>query len=50
MIPMLCRSDGDCQVVEGDAEPLAVGEVGGDVVVAPAKVLHERVTGGEDPR
>ena len=50
MIPMLCWSDGDCQVVEGDAEPLAVGEVGGDVVVAAAKVLHERVTGGEDPR
>jgi AAA ATPase domain len=50
MIPMLCRSDGDCQVVEGDAEPLAGEEVGGDVVVAAAKVLHEGMSGGEDPR
>ena len=47
---MLSRSDGDCEVVEGDAEPVTVGDVGGDVVVAKAKVLHERVPGGEDPR
>ena len=47
---MLCRSDGDGQVVEGDAEPMAIWDVGGDVVVAAAKVLHERVPGGEDPR
>jgi len=44
------RSHGGCQVVEGDAEPVAVGEVGGNVIVAAAKVLHECVTGGEDPR
>jgi hypothetical protein len=41
-------SYGDCQVVEGDA--VAVGDVGGDGVVAAAQVLHERVSGGEDPR
>ena len=46
---MLRWSDGGCQVVEGDAEPVAVGDVGGDVVVAAAQVLHEGVTGGEDP-
>jgi hypothetical protein len=28
----------------------AIGDVGGDVVLAAAKVLHEHVTGGEDPR
>jgi hypothetical protein len=47
---MLCRSDGYVQVVEGDAEPVAVGDVGGDVVVAAVKVLHERVPGSKDPR
>ena len=26
------------------------GRSGGDVIVAAAQVLHERVTGGEDPR
>jgi hypothetical protein len=30
--------------------PVAAGDVSGDVVVAAAKVLHERVPGGEDPR
>ena len=35
---------------EGGAEPVAVGGVGGDVVVAAAKGLHESVSGGEDPR
>ena len=29
---------------------MVVGDVGGDVVVAAAQVLHERVTGGENPR
>ena len=43
-------SDGDCQVVEGDAEPVAVGDVGGDVVVVAAQVLHEDVARGEDQR
>jgi hypothetical protein len=46
---MLRWSDGDCEVVEGDAEPVA-GGVGGDVIVAAAEVLHECMTGGEDPR
>ena len=27
-----------------------MGDAGGDVVVAAARVLHERVTGGENPR
>jgi hypothetical protein len=40
---------GDCQV-EGDAEPVVIGDVGGDVVMAAAKVLHKRVPGGEEPR
>jgi hypothetical protein len=44
---MLCRSDGDGQVVEGDAGPMAIWDAGGDVVVAAAKVLRERVPGGE---
>jgi hypothetical protein len=35
---------------EGGAEPVAVGGVGGDVVVAAAEVLHESVYGGEDLR
>ena len=46
---MLRWSDGDSEVVEGDAEPVVEG-VGGDVAVAAAEVLHEGVTGGEDPR
>ena len=46
---MLRWSYGDCEVVEGDAEPVA-GGVGGDVIVAAAEVLHECMTGGEDPR
>jgi hypothetical protein len=31
---MLRWSDGDCDVVEGDAELVTGGDVGGDVVVA----------------
>jgi hypothetical protein len=29
---------------------VAVGNVGGDVVVVAAQVLHQGVTGGEGPR
>jgi hypothetical protein len=47
---MLRWSDGGCEVVEGDAQPVVFGNVGGDVVVAAAQVLHEGVTGGEGPR
>jgi hypothetical protein len=47
---MLRWSDADCEVVEGDAEPVATGGVGGDAVVAAAEVLHACMTGGEDPR
>ncbi len=46
---MLCWSDGDCKVIEGDTEPVAGGDAGGDVVVAAAQVLREGVTGGEGP-
>lgn len=38
------------QVVEGDAEPVAAGDLGSDAVVAAAQVLHKCVTGGEGPR
>ena len=44
------ESDGDCEVVERDAESVTVGCLGGDVVVAAAQILHKGVTGGEDPR
>src|SRR5260370_30863284 len=44
---MLCWSDGDGKVIEGDPEPVAGGDAGGDVVVAAAQVLREGVTGGE---
>jgi hypothetical protein len=50
VIGMLRWSDGECQVVESDAEPVSAGGVGGDVVVAAAQVLHEGVTDGEGPR
>ena len=43
-------SDGDRELVEGLAEPVAVGYVGGDLVVAAAEVLDEGVPGGDDPR
>src|SRR5258708_16755569 len=46
---MPCWSDGDGKVIEGDAEPVAAGDAGGDVVVATAQVLREGVTGGEAP-
>jgi hypothetical protein len=50
MIGMLRWSDGGGEVFEGDAEPVVVGDVGSDVVVAAAQVLHEGMAGGEDPR
>ena len=43
-------SDGEHEVVECHPEPVAAGDFGSDVVVAAAEVLHEGVTGGEDPR
>ena len=51
MITSILRgSDGSCEVVEGDAEPVVARDVGGDVVVAAAQILHEGMTGREDPR
>jgi hypothetical protein len=44
------RLEGDRELVEGLAEPVAGGDVGGDLVVAVAEVLDERVPGGDDPR
>jgi hypothetical protein len=38
------------EVVERDAEPVAAGNFGGDVVVAAAEILHEGMTGSQDPR
>ncbi len=43
-------SEGEREVVECHAEPVPAGDFGGDVVVATAEILHEGVTGGEDPR
>jgi hypothetical protein len=43
-------SDDRGEVVEDDAEPVATRDLGGDVVVVAAQVLHEGMSGGEDPR
>jgi hypothetical protein len=49
MIRMLRWSDGEREVVECRAEPVVAGDFGSDVVVTAAQILHEGVTGGEDP-
>jgi hypothetical protein len=49
-VAWMLRSDGQCEVVEGVAEPVVSRDVGGDLLVAAAQVLHERVTGGQDSR
>jgi len=43
------RSDGARELVEGHAEPVADRDVGAEFVVAASDVLHERMTGGQDP-
>ena len=43
-------SDDDRELVEGDAEPVAGGNVGGELVVTAADVLHQSMPGGHDPR
>jgi len=50
MVRMLCGSEGGCEAVKGDPEPVAGRDVGGDLVVAAAQVLDEGMTGGQDPR
>jgi hypothetical protein len=42
----------DChrELVEGCADPVAGGDVGGEFIVAAAEVLDERVPSGDDPR
>ena len=42
-------SEGGCEAVKGDPEPVAGRDVGGDLVAA-ADVLDEGMTGGQDPR
>jgi hypothetical protein len=46
---MPAGSDHEREFVEGDAEPVTVRGLGGDVVVAAAQVLHEGVSRGENP-
>lgn len=46
---MLRWSDSDYELFEGDAEAVVRLDVGGEVVVTPAQVLHEGVSGGQDP-
>jgi hypothetical protein len=41
------RSDGECEFAEGRREAQLWRGVGGEFVVAAAKVLHERVAGGD---
>src|ERR1039457_7637280 len=48
--PHALRVDGGCEAVKGDPEPVAGRDVGGDLVVAAAHVLHEGMTTGQDTR
>jgi hypothetical protein len=43
-------SDGEREVAGCHAEPRAAGDFDRDAVVAAAQILHEGMTGGEDPR
>jgi hypothetical protein len=43
-------SDGEGEVVKGDAEPVAVWGIGGDVVVSAPEVLYEGMADCQDPR
>jgi hypothetical protein len=43
-------SDGRRELVEGFAEPMAGGDIGGEFVVAAVQILDERVPGGENTR
>jgi hypothetical protein len=42
-------SDGHRELVEGCADPVAGGDVGGEFVVAAAEVLDEAMPGGQGP-
>jgi hypothetical protein len=42
-------SDGGRELVEGRAEPVAPGGVGGEFTVAAAGVPRQRMPGGRDP-
>lgn len=42
-------SDSEGEVVEGDAEPVAARDPGGNVVVAAAQVLNEGMSRSENP-
>ena len=43
-------SDSHRELVEGLAEPVAGGGIGGEFVVAAVQILDERVPGGENAR
>lgn len=42
-------SDGEDEVIECHAEPVAAGDFSSDVVVAAPEILHEGMASGEDP-
>jgi len=42
-------SHGEGEFVEGDTEAVTSGDLGGDVIVAAAQILHEGMSRGEDP-
>ena len=46
----MLRSDCQGKFIEDHAELAAVRDVGGDVILAAAEILHERMPSGEDPR
>jgi hypothetical protein len=50
LMPVIGCSEGRCELVEGVAEPVAGGDIGGELIVTAAKVLDEGVSGGNDPR
>jgi len=43
-------SDDHREMVEGCAQPVLGGDIGGEFIVTAAEVLDERVPGGQDPR
>ncbi|MGO9297122.1 MAG: hypothetical protein ACLP52_25125 [Streptosporangiaceae bacterium] len=47
---MTARSDDQRELVEGCADPVAGGYLGGEFIVPAAEILDERMPGGDDPR
>jgi len=48
-VSVLAGSDGEREVVEGDAKPVGARDLGGDVIVAAAQVLYEGMSHSENP-